>query len=174
MNIFYLDEDPIIAAKMQCNKHVVKMTLETAQLLCSAFLPGQAPYKRSHYNHPSSIWARESRENYRWLLIHGLALAKEYTERYGKVHSSEKVIKWCFMHVYMLDFPKEGLTTPPYAISPDMNCRTLISDFDSLTRVEQYQLYYIMDKSHFAVWPEGKMPEWYIEGAGIYYEMDIQ
>ena len=111
--------------------------------------PGQAPHKRSHYNHPSSIWARESRENYRWLLIHGLALAKEYTERYGKQHKSEKVIKWCFMHVYMLDFPKEGLTTPPYAISPDMNCRTLISDFDSLSRVEQYQLHYIMDKSHF-------------------------
>ena len=174
VNIFYLDEDPVIAAKMQCNKHVVKMSCETAQLLCSAFNPGEAPYLRSHYNHQHAIWARESRDNYRWLLIHGLALCKEYTERYGKIHASEKVIKWCFRNVYRIDFPKEGLTTPPYAISPDMNCRTLISEFDSLSRVEQYHLYYIMDKSHFAVWPEGKMPQWYLEGALIYHEMDIQ
>ena len=174
VNIFYLDEDPVIAAKMQCNKHVVKMSCETAQVLCSAFNPGEAPYLRSHYNHQHAIWARESRDNYRWLLIHGLALCKEYTERYGKIHASEKVIKWCFRNAYRIDFPKEGLTTPPYAISPDMNCRTLISEFDSLSRVEQYHLYYIMDKSHFAVWPEGKMPQWYLEGALIYHEMDIQ
>ena len=174
VNIFYLDEDPVIAAKMQCNKHVVKMSCETAQLLCSAFNPGEAPYLRSHYNHQHAIWARESRDNYRWLLIHGLALCKEYTERYGKIHASEKVIKWCFRNAYRIDFPKEGLTTPPYAISPDMNCRTLISEFDSLSRVEQYHLYYIMDKSHFAVWPEGKMPQWYLEGELIYHEMDIQ
>ena len=174
VNIFYLDEDPVIAAKMQCNKHVVKMSCERAQLLCSAFNPGEAPYLRSHYNHQHAIWARESRDNYRWLLIHGLALCKEYTERYGKIHASEKVIKWCFRNAYRIDFPKEGLTTPPYAISPDMNCRTLISEFDSLSRVEQYHLYYIMDKSHFAVWPEGKMPQWYLEGALIYHEMDIQ
>jgi len=172
MNIFYLDENPIIAAKMQCNKHVVKMTLETAQLLCSPFPEGEAPYKRSHYKHPASIWLRESRDNYRWLLMHGLALAKEYTERYGRVHSSEKVIKWCFVNVYKIDFPEEGLTTPPYAISADMNCRMLITEFDSLSRVEQYQLYYIMDKNHFAMWPEGKMPEWYEQGAVIYNELD--
>jgi len=172
MNIFYLNENPIIAAKMQCNKHVVKMTLETAQLLCSPFPEGEAPYKRSHYKHPASIWLRESRDNYRWLLMHGLALAKEYTERYGRVHSSEKVIKWCFVNVYKIDFPEEGLTTPPYAISADMNCRMLITEFDSLSRVEQYQLYYIMDKNHFAMWPEGKMPEWYEQGAVIYNELD--
>lgn len=148
------------------------MTLETAQLLCSAFPEGEAPYKRSHYKHPSSIWLRQSRENYRWTLMHGLALAKEYTERYGKVHKSEAVIKWCFTHAFKIDFPEEGLTTPPYAISADMNCRMLITEFDSLSRVEQYQLYYIMDKAHFAIWPQGKMPEWYEQGAVIYHELD--
>jgi len=172
LNIFYLDENPIIAAKMQCNKHVVKMILETAQMLCSPFPEGEAPYKRAHFNHPSTIWVRSSRENYRWALMHGLALAKEYTERYGKVHKSEKVIKWCFTHAFKIDFPEEGLTTPPYAISPDMNCRKFISEFDRLSRVEQYQLYYIMDKGHFAIWPEGKMPEWYERGAVIYNELD--
>ena len=172
MNIFYLDENPIIAAQMQCNKHVVKMILETAQLLSSAFDEDDAPYKRSHYNHPSAIWIRSSRENYRWALIHGLALAQEYTQRYGKIHKSEEVIEWCFRNVHKIDFPSEGLTTPPYAISADMNCRMLITEFDSLSRVEQDQLYYSMDKSHFAVWPEGKMPRWYEEGVVIYHELD--
>ena len=171
MNIFYLDEDPVIAAEMQCNKHVVKMSLETAQLLCSPFNPGEAPYLRSHYNHQHAIWARESRDNYRWLLIHGLALCREYTARYGKTHSSEKVIMWCFKNVHKIDFPSKGFTTPPYAISADKNCRMLIPDFDSFSRVEQYHLYYIMDKSHFAIWPNDKIPAWYVEGARVYHEL---
>ena len=36
MNIFYLDKNPVVAAQMSCDKHVVKMILESAQMLCSA------------------------------------------------------------------------------------------------------------------------------------------
>ena len=36
MNIFVLDENPVIAAKMACDKHIVKMILESAQMLCTA------------------------------------------------------------------------------------------------------------------------------------------
>ena len=32
MNIFVLDKDPIISAQMQCDKHIVKMPLESAQM----------------------------------------------------------------------------------------------------------------------------------------------
>jgi hypothetical protein len=32
MNIFYLDEDPKICAQYHCDKHVVKMIIEYAQL----------------------------------------------------------------------------------------------------------------------------------------------
>lgn len=95
MNIFILSKDPIIAAQMQCDKHVVKMILETAQLLCSPFEKGEAPYKRSHFNHPSAIWTRENKSNYEWLITHGLALCEEYTFRYGKEHKSKQVILWC-------------------------------------------------------------------------------
>jgi hypothetical protein len=70
MNIFVLDTDPQIAAGFLCNKHVVKMSLESAQMLCSAFENGEAPYKRSYYNHPCTKWARESQANYEWLLAH--------------------------------------------------------------------------------------------------------
>ena len=37
MNIFVLDESPVTSAQMQCDKHIVKMPLETAQMLCSVW-----------------------------------------------------------------------------------------------------------------------------------------
>jgi len=91
MNIFYLSEDPNQAAKYMYNKHVVKMILESAQLLCTAHIisDGEAadvPYKATHKNHPSAIWTRESVSNYIWLYDHMIALGNEYTRRYGKKH----------------------------------------------------------------------------------------
>lgn len=43
MNIFVLSEGPVEAARMQCDKHVVKMIVETAQMLCTV---GHGPYNR--------------------------------------------------------------------------------------------------------------------------------
>ena len=91
MNIFYLSEDPNEAAKYMYNKHVVKMILESAQLLCTAHIisdgeTADVPYKATHKNHPSAIWARESVSNYIWLYDHMIALGNEYTRRYGKKH----------------------------------------------------------------------------------------
>ncbi len=39
MNIFVLDLNPALAAQYQADKHIVKMVLESAQLLCSPFEP---------------------------------------------------------------------------------------------------------------------------------------
>ena len=91
MNIFYLSNDPEKAAKYMYNKHVVKMILESAQLLCTAHIisdgeNANVPYKATHKNHPSAIWARESISNYVWLYDHMIALGNEYTRRYGKKH----------------------------------------------------------------------------------------
>ena len=114
MNIFYLDNDPQKAAEMLIDKHVVKMVLESAQLLCTChrIVDGQHGYKISaagrrlqtwthpdpemeeklyksqHFNHPCSIWLRESTEHYEWLYKHFKALSDEYTKRYGKTHLS--------------------------------------------------------------------------------------
>ena len=92
MNIFILDQDPVKSAQFQCNKHVVKMCLETAQLLCSVFPSGLAPYKRTHYNHPCAKWARDSWCNYMWLISHGHALCNEYEYRYNKIHKCQEII----------------------------------------------------------------------------------
>lgn len=95
MNIFVLNSDPEQAARDQCNKHVVKMVLETAQLLCTAVIEtgGTAPYRATHKNHPCAVWARKSKANFNWLKQHGLALGEEYTRRYGKTHKSVAVIE---------------------------------------------------------------------------------
>jgi hypothetical protein len=91
MNIFYLSTDPKKAAEYMYNKHVVKMILESAQLLCTAHIisdgeKANVPYKVTHKNHPSAVWARESISNYQWLYNHMVALGEEYTRRYGKQH----------------------------------------------------------------------------------------
>ena len=70
MNIFVLSNHPTTAARMQHDKHVVKMVLESTQMLCSAFEPEhKPPYKRAYFNHPCTIWTRTSKENYEWLLF---------------------------------------------------------------------------------------------------------
>jgi len=108
MNIFVLSENPTECAKQYLNKHVVKMVLETAQILCSAHHPGSAPYKRTHYNHPCSIWARSSIDNYLWLCQLGIAISNEYTNRYNRRHKSQDVIEWCQNN--LPELPEIGLT----------------------------------------------------------------
>ena len=82
MNIFVLDLDPKKAAIQQIDKHVVKMPLETAQMLCTALgrhgLEG-TPYKQAYKKHPCTIWAGDNRNNFQWLVKHGIALSEEYT-----------------------------------------------------------------------------------------------
>ena len=99
MNIFYLNRDPIKAAQVQYNKHVVKMILESAQMLCTehhhytellAQDDSYIPYKKAHYNHPSTIWCRENSEQYLWLYDHMIALGNEYTKRNKKIHLTIK------------------------------------------------------------------------------------
>ncbi len=98
MNIFVLSKDPAQAARMMCDKHVVKMVLESTQMLCTAHhhhLKGRASkklYKPAYANHPCTVWARQTSANYNWLLQHAAALCSEYLVRYGKVHASSKLI----------------------------------------------------------------------------------
>lgn len=101
MNIFYLHDNAYLVPKMMTDKHVVKMIVETAQLLSTAHHvldEGNAIngiYKKTHVNHPSAIWTRESIGNYIWLRNHGLALLNEYALRYKKQphdHATFRVI----------------------------------------------------------------------------------
>ena len=96
MNIFVTSQCPIESAKFLDDVRVIKMTLESAQLLSSALrlcgYTGDDVYKISHKNHPSNLWARATQGNYKWLLEHFKALCDEYTRRTGKTHASSKLL----------------------------------------------------------------------------------
>lgn len=94
MNIFVSDKDPKISAINLDDKRVVKMILETAQLLSTAIIMngGEAPYKATHKKHPATIWAANTKSNFMWLVQHGLYLGEEYSHRFNKEHKSIQVI----------------------------------------------------------------------------------
>jgi hypothetical protein len=153
MNIFFLDFDVKKCAEYHCDKHVVKMILETAQLLCSAHhvTGSTAPYKLSHKNHPCSIWVRESLSNYLYLCELGLALGEEYTYRYGKKHKSIEVIEWCLSNrpnIHDVDF-----TTPPLAMGDEYKIGNDV--------IESYRNYYKGAKSGIVSWKNREVPKWY-------------
>lgn len=152
MNIFVLHESPVVAAQMQCDKHVVKMCLETAQLLCSLFPPGFAPYKRTHYNHPCGKWTRESYANYQWLITHGLALCDEYNYRYGKKHKCRDIILWCKQNVTPSMFDQHSLTALPKCMPEEYKVSSV---------VESYRNYYKGAKKDFAAWTKRDIPVWF-------------
>ena len=88
MNIFFLDKDPVKAAQLQCDKHVVKMVLETAQMLSTAARAQghDVGYKSAYPKHPMTLWVGQNTDNFRWAWLHGMSLAKEFTKRYDRIH----------------------------------------------------------------------------------------
>lgn len=154
MNIFILDKDPKISAELMCDKHCVKMILESAQMLCSAFPQGDAPYKRTHFNHPCSKWIRESVENYEWLLNHAYALVGEYLSRYEKIHKSLDAIQWCDDHYHNLKLPDIGLTKFAQAMP---------EEYKNKDAVIAYKTYYANDKKRFAKWKNRETPDFMLD-----------
>lgn len=153
MNIFYVHRDPTIAAKMLCDKHVVKMILESAQMLSTAHHEFgsvvESMYKRTHVNHPSNVWVRQSHQHYNWLWAHAMALCEEYTERYGKVHKSQAIIE------RLVDVPR-GLPSGCFVDPP----RCMPDEYKTGDTVESYRRYYIGDKAYMATWKQNK-PTWF-------------
>jgi hypothetical protein len=185
MNIFYLSKNPVEAAQMSCDKHVVKMILESAQLLstCHRVLDGieyydktkngrkikrwkhpnknmeAVLYKAGWIKHPSTLWLFESAYNYLWLYQHMMALNEEYKKRYNhtKDHLTIQKLGDLLKHT-----PKNSkinkISTDPKPAMPD-ECKV---PGDS---VQSYRRYYIMKKRRFATWKApATIPEWYIEG----------
>jgi hypothetical protein len=155
MNIFVLDNDTKKCAVYHNDKHVVKMILEYAQLLCGAHHMTESkyeiPYKLSHKNHPSAIWTRECIENYIWLCDLGLELCEEYTYRYGKRHKTQDVIEWALVHKPKI---KSNNDITPFALAMPDDCK--VGD-----AVESYRTYYMVEKRSIANWKNREIPEWF-------------
>ena len=154
MNIFILDRDPSLAAEYHCDKHVVKMIVESAQIMSTALqqLYGidERLYKPTHVKHPCVIWAMESQQNIVWLWRLSFWLCMEYTRRYEKNHKSRGVLE--VIAPRLTELPNNGLTPFPQVVPPDC------VSYDS---VEAYRKYYAEYKFEFATWTKRKVPDWY-------------
>jgi len=167
------------AAQSLVDKHVVKMILESAQLLSTAHrvLDGvetegksktgrkakrwvltdareNVLYQATHINHPSAVWCRQSVRNYDWLVDHMFALMREYTHRYNKTHK-------CYGNLsYMLQSPPHNLKAWEWTPMPSCMAPEYIISEDPLTN---YRNYYIMGKSNLHKWTNRQPPEWIIQ-----------
>jgi len=163
MNIFYLSSCPVDAASFHCDKHVVKMILEYAQLLSTAHhvLDGdEAPegiYKKTHVNHPSAVWARQSSSNYAWLYDLFVECLDEYERRYIREHATSR-LKDTLLRLPK-NIPLGGFTPPPQCMPDEYKCDDA---------VQAYRNYYNGDKASFAVWNYSATPTWYTGYARVY------
>lgn len=161
-NIFFLNDDPIIAARNHCDQHIIKMILEYAQMLCTAHnhyngsdIPGL--YKSALIYHPCTKWVYASADNYAWLQYCWWELVSEWKIRWkhledGKKHHSESMYNT--LCTCPSGIPWIGLT--PYPIA--MNNRSCIIEGDIIA---SYRNYYRVDKRRFATWKNGRTPEWW-------------
>lgn len=184
MNIFVLDEDPVLAAIYQCDKHVVKMIVESAQMLCTAHrvLDGIATkklsqsgktqikywdlsnksiqdeeiyYKAVHINHPCSVWVRNSKENYLWLYKHFISLCDEYKHRYKKTHKTDSILRE-ILNTSPSNIPDIRLTEFALAMNAHPEC--IIPD----NTVQSYREYYIIKQTQFKMtWTNREIPHWF-------------
>lgn len=153
MNIFILDKDMEKSVIFHPDKHIVKMPLEGTQLLCNTlYLTGQwetCMYKPTHLNHPCSIWASTSLENWLWLRDYVLELGKEYHFRYNKIHKSVELCK-------ILNIPN----IKSLGLTPFVKC--VPNRYREMDVVESYRTYFIYEKSHLKKYTKREIPFWWI------------
>ena len=145
MNIFIVDPNPLIAAIHLHNRHCVKMVLESAQLLSTAqrLAGNEDPriYRKTHVNHPCSIWVRTSKQNYIWLVQHFEALFKEFTYRYRNIHKSSLLFD-------LLKYPPEQL--PNIGLTPFVTA--MPDKYKVLDSIQSYRNYYLGEKIKDNYW----------------------
>ena len=155
MNIFHLDKNPIRCALYHCDKHVVKMILETSQMLSTAYqkYAGEngSLYKSSYPNHPMTLWVGETYKNFGWTLLLGESLGFQYTHRYNKRHKSMRIIDYFFKNLDWKDkLPKGKQTLPPLCMPDEFKC----DDY-----IQSYKNYYLNKKKSFAKYTNTPTPE---------------
>ena len=176
MNIFCTDDDPIQAASDLCDQHVrSKMQIEGAIMLAHAFPQEVLNHKdcprtkkgtprksgKGYFNHQCSIWARESKDNFMWLVFHTLRMFRERDYRWpgSKPHHTKEFIEWCGKNVHNTTIVDRKRTPFAVAISDVCECRKT-PNFNNLSTIEQYREYIRKDKP-FATWTNRKKPTWY-------------
>ena len=162
MNIFFLDENPIQISMMMCDKHNVKMILESAQMLSTAHrvLDGAEYadkfrlYKVAHKNHPSTVWTRSSHKNYLWHFDLFKAMLEEYGFRYGKLHKCGELLSP--LETLPKNMPRGEFTPPPQCMPEQYKCDDTVL---------AYRRFYAGEKAGFANWKYRPVPDWFASPA---------
>ena len=156
MNIFILDTEIQRCARYHADQHVVKMILESAQMLCTVLNQngGAAPYRSTHVRHPCTRWAGRSLSNWLWLRRLALALNDEYRFRFrgSSDHKSARVVQ----DLAIPRMPDLGLTEFAQVMPDEFKVEG--------DPVRAYRRFYIGEKSRFVKWTRRRPPGWYIEG----------
>jgi len=186
MNIFALSICPAESAEQMLDKHIIKMPTETCQMLhtnilCMQYIleHGKEPQLRelkafhkeigsdlmkpAMLNHPSTIWARQSLDNFDWLYHHGLSLCKEYTYRYDKEHGTHQRIYDCVQHMNIItnyEFPTNELTPVSIAMADQYRIKNTFNDEWEFV-IESYRHYYLEGKWEIAEWKNNRRPDWF-------------
>ena len=177
MNIFVLDNEPREAARQHCDKHVVKMIIESAQMLSTSHrvLDGALTrkpsksgktmvqywemdnqydenllYKAVHMKHPCTLWTMESSENYHWHWELFNALCDEYIHRYKRVHRTDELLRGRLLR------PPENIPQGP--MTPFR--QAIFEDCKGPDPVKAYRKYYHA-KTFKMVWTNREVPAWY-------------
>jgi len=175
MNIFFLSMIPHEIATLSCDQHVIKIQLEICQMLYTAWFyaeqeeyvrehapytknGSQRGYKAAHKKHPMTMWISSNLQNYMYACEIGLELAREYTHRFGKVHTCEQHLHWLKEHVPS-HFEEHKSDTAYYSIQGIPEC--MPEGYRSPDVTEAYRKYYIEEKSIFARYKTG-LPEFMI------------
>tara|TARA_R100001463_G_scaffold20114_1_gene49107 strand:+ start:1209 stop:1712 length:504 start_codon:yes stop_codon:yes gene_type:complete len=161
MNRFLIEDNVDAIAKSLCDQHIVKMPLEEAQMLCTA-LWHHAPfyaeawnlYKPVHQKHPCTLWAVETRTNFRYAYKLYCSMLCEYHHRYGKWHGAGKHSQAIAGGIDLI--PDGKLTPHPQCFSGLDHLKT-----DEFWPIEAYRAFYTVDKMKFARYNKGRsMPNW--------------
>lgn len=157
MNIFFLDYSPEKAAEYHCDKHVVKMIIETAQLLCNAHHWYKSEiencYAQTHVSHPCSIWVRKNDKNYYWAWALFYWLSIQYTRRYRRVHATTERLL-----ANLMPAPEKI----PFELQISSPAQAMPDEYRHVDPVIAYRNYYLGEKARFAKWNHSQKPWWWI------------
>jgi hypothetical protein len=181
VNIFALNDNPLIAATQHCDKHVVKMILESAQMLSTAHRvldgePERRPsvsgktmsryyslddyreeilYRAVHMKHPCTLWTMECVDNYKWHYRLFTHLCDEFTYRYGKVHATDRKLRK-YLKSFPFRIPITGKRTP-FRLAMGSNPECMLED-----PIESYRAFYKTKQERFSMtWKKRPTPDWF-------------
>ena len=190
MNLFILHEDPVIAAQMQCDKHIPKMVVESGQMLSTAHrvLDGVLDRRPSKSGKTSVKY---------WDLYLGRDDLEGELLLYKAVHVGHPCTQWtmesdmnyrwhydhfialCQEYTYRYDkihktardlggplysaprnIPKGPLT--PFRLAMGSNPECVVYGLGGTDAVQSYRNFYQTKQERFKMdWTKRKVPEWF-------------